>query len=63
MYIVIGLNTDEFNRGNNRPFHEFEQEREMKDFFLSYNGDTSRLRIFKATELMVEVTVKEMFYD
>lgn len=57
MYIVLELNQDEFGRGNSRPVHKFEQDEAVINFCASYRGDASRLEIFEAKPIAIEINL------
>jgi hypothetical protein len=57
MYIVLGLNQDEFGRGISRPVYKFETEKQVWEFCARYNGDISRLEIFSAEKLTINLTL------
>lgn len=61
MFLVIGLNSDEFGRGIDRPVHRFDDEDALRKYLLSCGEDISRLEIYQATkmEAKLEITQKK----
>jgi hypothetical protein len=56
MYIVIGLNQDEFGRGNARPVHKFVTIEELRKFIMS-SANADRFEIYEAKKLNLTVDI------
>lgn len=59
MFLVIGLNSDEFGRGSDRPVKKFEEEGDLRSYLLSCNEDINRLEVYRATKLTPKLTLEE----
>lgn len=59
MYIVLGLNSDEFGRGNGRPVDKFETKEEMVEFLFRSHG-ANRFEVFEAKQIKIVLDTAEM---
>ncbi len=59
MYIVIGLNEDEYGRGESRPIKKLDDEEALRAYLLSCNEDISRLEIYRATKMNATLKIEE----
>ena len=57
-HIVVGLSSDEFGRGSDRPVKYFDSEAKCIDYLKKFNGDTSRLEVYEVKPLVFTIELK-----